>query len=98
MRLRFWLKGLSTVAALLVSSALLVAATDQGQVGPPSSASRNQASILLEQIGPQAVHVRDLADQLQTYEVSPLRNSAAPHSFQQAAFCCLPTRGRTHEP
>jgi hypothetical protein len=42
MRLRFWLKGLSTVAALLVSSALLVAATDQGQVGPPSSASRNE--------------------------------------------------------
>ena len=57
--------------ALLVSSALLMAATNQAQFGPPNSASGNKASILLEQIRAQAVHVRYLADQLQAYERDP---------------------------
>ncbi len=71
MRFRFWLRGLWGVAALLVASALPMAAADQGQAAPPNSPSENQASILLEQIRAQAIHVRNLADQLQAYDRDP---------------------------
>jgi hypothetical protein len=72
MRLTFWLKGFCGVASLLVMAALPMAATEQCQTGPPTPASytRNfpkEASALLQQMGTQAIQVRDLADQLQTF-------------------------------
>lgn len=75
MRLRLWQKGPCIVALLLASPALLLAVTDQGQVGPPRPASGNlpaQASNLLGEIRAQAVSVHYLADELEMCEHDPL--------------------------
>jgi hypothetical protein len=82
---RFWLKGLCAAAILLVVPALLVGATEQYRMSPPTSAAYtlntpNEASTLLQEMKTKAIQVRNLADQLETFnrdgELMPWRADA----------------------